>query len=173
MFNFESWFLCQFSSNTWMFFVEGLLTPQKLENEKIKSQISILGGIKLQKGEGGVFHRQSRSQNFRFFICYDICFYNFCEKHPLVGKKCFYSLKKIFFKYLTSFFGCCSRPNIWFVTLLSLSPSSSSALSSTGSFFISSGIFACGKNDGQGWNFHLKYLDVEKMRGKVLKSLMS
>ena len=89
MFNFESWFLCQFSSNTWMFFVEGLLTPQKLENEKIKSQISILGGIKLQKGEGGVFHRQNRSQNFRFYKCYDICFYNFCDKHPLMGKKRF------------------------------------------------------------------------------------
>ena len=29
------------------------------------------------------------------------------------------------------------------------------------------------KNDGQGWNFHLKYLDVEKMRGKGPKSLMS
>ena len=150
MFNFESWFLCQFSSNTWMFFVEGLLTPQKLENEKIKSQISILGGIKLQKGEGGVFHRQNRSQNFRFFICYDICFYNFCEKHPLMGKNRFCSLKKIFFKYLTSFFACCRRPNIWLMTLLSLSPSSSSAPSSTDPFFI-----------------YLEYLHAKKMRGKV------
>ena len=25
-----------------------------------------------------------------------------------------------------------------------------------------SGIFACERNDGQDWNFHLKYLDVEK-----------
>ena len=29
------------------------------------------------------------------------------------------------------------------------------------------------KNDGQGWNFCLKYLDVAKMRDKVPKSLMS
>ena len=150
MFNFESWFLCQFSSNTWMFFVEGLLTPQKLENEKIKSQISILGGIKLQKGEGGVFHRQNRSQNFRFYKCYDICFCSFCEKHPLIRKKRFLSLKKIFSKYLTSFFGCSRRPNIWFMTFLSLFPSSSSDPSSTRAFFI-----------------YLEYLDAKKMMDKV------
>ena len=28
------------------------------------------------------------------------------------------------------------------------------------------------KNYGQGWNYHLKYFDVEKMVGKVPKSLM-
>ena len=27
-----------------------------------------------------------------------------------------------------------------------------------------SGIFGCDWNEGQGWNFHLKYLDVNKMR---------
>ena len=37
------------------------------------------------------------------------------------------------------------RPNIWFVTLLLLSPSFSSAPSSTGTFFHLSGIFACKK----------------------------
>ena len=36
-----------------------------------------------------------------------------------------------------------------------------------------SGIFGCEKNDGQGWHFRLKYLDVEKMRDKVPKSLMT
>ena len=36
-----------------------------------------------------------------------------------------------------------------------------------------SGIFGCKKNDGQGWHFRLKYFDVEKMRDKVPKSLMS
>ena len=36
-----------------------------------------------------------------------------------------------------------------------------------------SGIIACKKNYGQGSNFHLEYLDVKKMRGKVTKSLMT
>ena len=36
--------------------------------------------------EGGVFHGQNGSQNFRFYKCYDICFHNFCDKHPLMGK---------------------------------------------------------------------------------------
>ena len=57
MFNFETWFLYQFSSNVIFFLVEGLITPKNLENEKMKLQISILGGIKLKKREGGVFHR--------------------------------------------------------------------------------------------------------------------
>ena len=52
MFNFEIWFLCQFSSNTWIFLLEGLLTPQKLENEKIKLQIPISEGIKLRNCKG-------------------------------------------------------------------------------------------------------------------------
>ena len=29
----------------------------------------------------------NRSQNFRFYKCYDICFYNFCNKHLLKWKK--------------------------------------------------------------------------------------
>ena len=39
--------------------------------------------------EGGVLHGQYASQNFRFYKCYDICFYNFCEKHPLIWKNRF------------------------------------------------------------------------------------
>ena len=35
------------------------------------------------------FHGQNGSQNFRFYKCYDICFYNFCDKHPLIWKNCF------------------------------------------------------------------------------------
>ena len=86
MLNFESWIFCLFSSNTGFFLVEGLFTPQKLENKKIKLQISILEGVKQKKWRGG-FHWRNRSQNFRFSKCYDICFYHFCEKHPLMGKK--------------------------------------------------------------------------------------
>jgi len=26
---------------------------------------------------------------FVFYECYDICFHNFCDKHPLMGKKRF------------------------------------------------------------------------------------
>ena len=96
MFNFESWIFCQFSSNTGFFLVEGLFTPQKLESEKIKLQISILEGIKLKKHEEGVFHWRNRSQNFRFSKCYDICFYNFCEKHLLMGKMLLKSQKNVF-----------------------------------------------------------------------------
>ena len=33
------------------------------------------------------------------------------------------------------------------------------------------GIFGCDLNKGQGWNFHLKYFDVNKMRDKVPKFL--
>ena len=39
--------------------------------------------------EGGVCHGQNGSQNFRFYKCYDICFYNFCDKHPLIRKNRF------------------------------------------------------------------------------------
>ena len=36
--------------------------------------------------EGGVFHGQNGSQKFCFYNCYDICFYNVCEKHGKYGK---------------------------------------------------------------------------------------
>ena len=35
-----------------------------------------------------------------------------------------------------------------------------------------SGIFGCVENEGQGWNFHMKYLNVNKMRDKVPKFLL-
>ena len=52
-------------------------------------------------------HWSVTSAQFFFDECYDICFLNICEKHPLVGENCIQSLKKLFYKYLTSFFGCC------------------------------------------------------------------
>ena len=39
--------------------------------------------------EGVLFQGQNGSQNFCFYKCYDICFHNFCDKHPLMGKKRF------------------------------------------------------------------------------------
>ena len=95
MFNFKNWFLCQFSSNAWLFLAGALSIPQKLENAKMNLQISIQGGVKLKKRERVVFHRQNRSQNFRFYKCYDICFHNFCDKHPLMGK----NASKVWKKY--------------------------------------------------------------------------
>ena len=143
--------------------VEALLTPQKLETKNWLTNIN-LRACKTQKREGGVFYGQNGSQNFRFYKCFDICFYSFGEKHPHYGKNAS-KVWKTFFKYLTSLFGCCRRPSVWFVTLLPFSPSSSSALSSTDPSFIYleylhaekwwsrlkflSELFGCGKNEGE------------------------
>ena len=54
------------------------------------------GGEKNKKPEGGVFHRQNGCQKIRFYKCYDNCFLNIYEKHPLIGKNCIQSLKKDF-----------------------------------------------------------------------------
>ena len=131
-------------------FGKGSFNFPKLGRQK-KTETNInLRGCTTKKREGGVCHGQNGSQNFRFYKCYDICFCSFYEKHPLMGKKRFLSLKKMFSKYLTSFFGCSRRPNIWFMTLLSLSSSSSFDPSSTRAFFI-----------------YLEYLDAKKMMDKV------
>ena len=63
-------------------------------------------GKKSKKREGGVFHRQNGYQKICFDECYDICFLNICEKHPLVGENCIQSLKKCFTN-ISPFFGCC------------------------------------------------------------------
>ena len=88
MFNFETWFLYQFSSNVIFFLVEGLITPKNLENEKMKLQISILGGIKLKKREGGVFHRRTGLEIFVFLNAMIFAFTIFVKNTPLWGK-CF------------------------------------------------------------------------------------
>ena len=83
------------------------LTPQKSEDEKVLINLGIRRGEKRKKREEGVFHRQNGCQKICFDECDDICFLNICEKHPLVGENCIKSLKKMFDKYLTYFFGCC------------------------------------------------------------------
>ena len=40
-------------------------------------------GEKGKKGEGGVFDRQKGCQKIRFDECFDICFLNIYQKHPL------------------------------------------------------------------------------------------
>ena len=92
--NFGKWFLCQFSSKTWNFLHEAFVTPQKSEEGKVKKNIGMQRGEKRKKREGGVFHRQNGCQKISFDECFDICFLNICEKHPLVGENCIQSLKK-------------------------------------------------------------------------------
>ena len=79
------------------------LTPHKSEDEKVLKNVGMQRGEKGKKHEEGVFHRQNGYQKISFDECYDICFLNICEKHPLVGENCIQSLKKMFYKFLTSF----------------------------------------------------------------------
>ena len=172
MFSFKNWFLCQFSSNTWFFLAGALSIPQKLENAKMNLQISIQGGVKLKKREGGGCHGRNGSQNFRFYKCYDICFHNFCDKHPLMGK----NASKVWKKYSPNISPCFldaaggQISDSWFYFHFPLLFHLLQAQLTPFSFIWN---ICMQKNDGQGWNFHLKYLDVEKMRGKGPKSLMS
>ena len=94
--NFWKWFLCQFSPKTWNFLHGPFLTPQKSEDGKVFKNVGMQRGEKSKKREGGVFHRQNGYQKNCFDECYDICFLNICEKHPLVGENCIQSLKKYF-----------------------------------------------------------------------------
>ena len=59
----------------------------------LKCFITLLLHCTMQQGltflEEGVFHRQNGSQNIRCYKCSDICFYNFCEKLPLIWKNRF------------------------------------------------------------------------------------
>ena len=66
--------------------MEGLFTPQKLENEKIKLQISILEGIKLKKHEGGVFTDKTGLKIFVFLNAMIFAFTTFVKNTPLWGK---------------------------------------------------------------------------------------
>ena len=61
-------------------------------------------GEKSKKREGGVFHRQDWSQFKPFAKRNLFCKTNICEKHPLIAKKWVFILKKLFYKYFTSFF---------------------------------------------------------------------
>ena len=71
-------------------------------------------------------------------------------KTPPYGQKTLLKSKKNIFQISHLIFGNCRQPNIWFMTLLSLSSSSSSHPSLTGPFSI-----------------YLEYLDAKKMMDKV------
>ena len=55
MFNFENWFLCQFSSNTWFFFGGGSLNTPKIGKRKKEFTNINLRGFKTKKNVKGVF----------------------------------------------------------------------------------------------------------------------
>ena len=95
MFNFGSWFLCHISSNTW-FLENALFTPQKLENKKIVNGVFVTDKI------------------FVFTDAMIFPFITFVTNTPL-GEKMFLDSEKMSSKYLTSYFGYCRWPNIWFV----------------------------------------------------------
>ena len=86
MFNFKNWFLCQFSSNTWFFLAGALSIPQKLENAKMNLQISIQGGVKLKKREGGVVMDVTGLKIFVFINAMIFAFITFVTNTPLWGK---------------------------------------------------------------------------------------
>ena len=104
-----------------LFWHGAFLTPQKLEDEKVLTNLCMQRGEKRKKREEGVFHRQNGCQKICFGECYDICFLNICEKHPLVGENCIQSLKKVLQISHLSFLDAGGRPNIRFINSLSLS----------------------------------------------------
>ena len=119
--NFGKWFLCQFSPKTWNFLHGAFLTPQKLEDEKVLTNLCMQRGKKKKNVKRVFFTDKMGAKKNCIGECYDICFLNICEKHPLVGENCIQSLKKMFYKYLTFFLDAAGWPNIWFLRSLSLS----------------------------------------------------
>ena len=117
--------------DAWFFWWRLSQHPENWKTQKGIYKYQFKGVKNSKKGEGGGDCHGNGSQIFRYY-------------------KTLLKSEKIFPKHLTSFFGCCRRPNIWFVTLLSLSPSSSFAPSSTRPFFI-----------------YLEYLHMEKTMDMV------
>ena len=113
---------------------------------------------KKKKREEGVFHRQNGYQKICFNECYDICFLNICEKHPLVGENCIQSLKKKFYKYLTYFFGCCRAAKY---------PVYEFTFTFHVFYYFSSGIkqSVIDNRSFRPPQKYLEYLDTDKMRG--------
>ena len=151
----------------------GSLNTPKIGKRKNEFTNINLRGCKTQKTwRGGGCHGRNGSQNFRFYKCYDICFHNFCDKHPLMGK----NASKVWKKYSPNISPCFldaaggQISDSWFYFHFPLLFHLLQAQLTPFSFIWN---ICMQKNDGQGWNFHLKYLDVEKMRGKGPKSLMS
>ena len=138
------------------------LTPQKSKDEKVLKNVHMQRGGGSKKREEGVFHRQNGCQKNCIAECYDICFLNICEKHPLVGENCIQSLKKIFYKYLTCFLDAAGWPNIWFLSSLSLSMIESNERCSK---LFWNKMSMIDNRSFRPPQMYLEYLDTDKMRG--------
>ena len=68
------------------FWAEALSTSQKLENAKMNLQISIQGGVKLKKREGGVVMDVTGLKIFVFINAMIFAFITFVTNTPLWGK---------------------------------------------------------------------------------------
>ena len=66
IFNFENWFLCQFSSNTRFSFGRGSLNTPKIEKREKEFTNINLRGFKTQKTWRGCFSRIKRVSKFSF-----------------------------------------------------------------------------------------------------------
>ena len=116
--------------------------------------------------KGGFVTDKKGLKIFVFYKCYDIFFHNFCDKHPLMRK----NASKVWKKYSPNISPCFldaaggQISDSWFYFHFPLLFHLLQAQLTPFSFIWN---ICMQKNDGQGWNFHLKYLDVEKMRGKV------
>ena len=144
------------------FFAWTFLNSPKIERWKSFLKCRHAKGGKSKKREGGVFHRQNGYQKICFDECYDICFLNICEKHPLIGENCIQSLKNIFYKYLTHFLDAAGWPNIWFLSSLSLSMIESNERCSK---LFWNKMSMIDNRSFRPPQMYLEYLDTDKMRG--------
>ena len=97
-----------------------------------------------------------------------LCFYNFCDKHPVMGK----NAAKVWNNnspYISPHLRCEIFDEIQFVPFILLL--GSEIKKEKRIMWILTPINLCKYNEGQVWNFHLKYLDVEKKREKFRNPL--
>ena len=144
------------------FFAWTFLNSSKIGRWKVFKNVGMQRAGKAKKREGGVFHRQNGYQKNCFDECYDICFLNICEKHPLIGENCIQSLKNIFYKYLTHFLDAVRWPNIWFLSSLSLSMIESNERCSK---LFWNKMSMIDNRSFRPPQMYLEYLDTDEMRG--------
>ena len=96
MFNFENWFLCQFSSTTW-FFLAGLSQHPKIGKHKKEFTNINLRGCKTKKTwRGGVVTDKTGLRMFVFINAMIFAFRIFVTNTPLYGKNASEVWKNIF-----------------------------------------------------------------------------
>ena len=101
--NFRKWFLCQFSPKTWNFLHGAFLTPQKLEDEKVLTNLCMQRGKK-KKTWRGCFSQTKWVPNKLFWWMLWYLFFEYLWKtpscrrkfHPKYEKKHFTNISPIF-----------------------------------------------------------------------------